>query len=323
MKCLVSGSHGFVGRHFVKRLLDDGHDVVGVDDLSTGISLFNWPFPLPSGSPFEGHICDVRHFLLDPEVRGFDLVIHCAAVVGGRKKIEGDPIAVATDLAIDADFWNWCVRTRPGKIVYFSSSAVYPTEWQSARMLTRLSEGHQHFCSTTVGMPDQTYGWSKLTGELLAQHAVKTYDLDVVIYRPFSGYGEDQDPSYPFPAIIDRILRKEHPVIVWGNGNQCRDLIHIDDIVEAVLVTKDQLRPGEVLNLGTGIATSFRDLVTQACDLLGHRSVVSLQPEQPTGVFYRVADATKMLKLYLPKVSLAEGIQRVAKFRVDRLGEIV
>ena len=76
-------------------------------------------------------------------------------------------------------------------------------------------------------------------------------------YRPFSGYGEDQSFDYPFPSLIRRVLNKEAPITIWGSGDQCRDFIHIDDIVEAVMQTKDVLKPGEVLNLGSGVSDEF------------------------------------------------------------------
>lgn len=312
MRCLVTGSHGFVGRHFVKRLTDDGHHVVGVDDMSSGLQLETWSF---SVRPFTPNIVDVRRFFDCADPDDYDLIIHCAAVVGGRAKIEGDPLAVATDLAIDSDFFNFVVRAknRP-KIVYFSSSAIYPVELQKQGYPIRYLNEDMVNWDFTIGLPDQTYGWSKLTGEYLAQQAVKKYNADVAVYRPFSGYGEDQDLAYPFSSIIRRVANREHPIEVWGSGNQVRDFIHISDIVEAVLTTKDKLRPGEVLNLGTGIATSFRDLVMLACDLAGHKSAVCPRPEQPEGVFYRVADVSKMHALYQPKVTLAEGVKRSLQF---------
>jgi nucleoside-diphosphate-sugar epimerase len=316
MKVCISGCLGFVGRHFVMRLRDEGHEIHGCDDLSAGKPPLEW-LEQPQGfkNLFYG---DLRNYVLVQHVDEFDLIIHCAAVVGGRLKIDGDPLAVATDLAIDSDFFNWVARgKRKKKVVYFSSSAVYPVELQTRKTHCALAEGLVDLADpelTRFSLPDQTYGWSKFSGEYLAQYAAYKYGVDVVIYRPFGGYGGDQTMDYPFPSIIKRVIDKENPVTVWGSGEQVRDFIHIDDVVEGVLSTMDKLGPGQVLNLGTGIPTSFRDLARGACRILGHKAPVVNDPDKPEGVFYRVSDTYKMEKMFQPKIDLERGILRVARF---------
>jgi nucleoside-diphosphate-sugar epimerase len=316
---LVTGGCGFVGRHFVRRLLDMRVAVTVVDDLSSGLPLVRWPAHLAprEGEPLTAHIGDVRDYMRSA-VANFDLIVHCAAVVGGRLVIEGDPLAVATDLAIDADFFNWAVRAkpRPRKIIYFSSSAAYPIALQTPRRNARLSEALIDL-GQDLGLPDMTYGWAKLTGEFLARHAAQSYDLDVACYRPFSGYGEDQDFTYPFPSVVRRVGRREDPVIIWGSGDQSRDFIHIDDIVDAVFTTMNVLSPGEALNLGRGDSVSFRQLVKRTCALLNHQAAIANDSTKPEGVFARVADCAKLLALYVPKITLDEGIMRTHAYQLE------
>lgn len=319
-RALVTGSHGFVGANVCRRLVKDGWLVTCVDNLSTG-----------AASALDGLRDQMDHwfvgtlFNLQQWCRGyhsnsaeqcFDLVVHCAAVVGGRLKIEGDPLGVAEDLEIDSALFQWAVKAKPKKIIYFSSSAVYPIELQTRDNHCQLAEHFTHFDCSRIGRPDESYGWSKLTGEYLAKQAVDRYGLDVVIYRPFSGYGEDQSFDYPFPSIIRRVISGEDPITVWGSGDQVRDFIHIDDIVDCVLQTMDALKPGEVLNLGSGKPISFKNLALMACDEI-HGPVcngpdIVCDKTKPEGVFYRVADTSKMNRFYKPKVSLEEGIRRVA-----------
>lgn len=248
----------------------------------------------------------------------FQLIIHCAAIVGGRLKIDGDPLAVATDLSIDSEFFNWVVRAknRP-KIIYFSSSAVYPLELQQrdchCSLIEQLVDPPNQ---SKFSKPDMTYGWSKLSGEVLAQYAVSHYNADVVIYRPFGGYGEDQSLDYPFPSIIKRIVDGENPVTVWGSGDQQRDFIHIEDIVDAVLATMHKLKPGETLNLGTGMGISFRELARIASDVLNMPIDIINDSSKPEGVFARISDPFKLeglWKLPDPMPRLKWGIQQVAK----------
>jgi nucleoside-diphosphate-sugar epimerase len=322
MRVMISGFAGFIGRHFAKRLHADGHEIVGVDNFCGA------HYPKPWWHDFLKHDAPLQHRFYNEDIRSyikrhkpseFDLVIHCAAIVGGRLKIDGDPLAVATDLSIDAEIFNWLTRPTVGKmpqLIYFSSSAVYPLELQVQNCHCDLSESLTSFDTMRIGRPDQTYGWSKLSGEYLAKLAAEQYGLDVKVFRPFGGYGEDQGFDYPFPSIIRRILMQEDPITVWGSGDQERDFIHVDDIVDAVLETKDKLKPGEVLNLGTGRGVSFRNLAAMAHTILVPPSFgcnIVNDKTKPEGVFRRVADISKMEKFYTPKISLEQGIFDVGK----------
>jgi nucleoside-diphosphate-sugar epimerase len=326
MRVLLTGGLGFIGRAFAKRLLDDGHVVTIVDNMYSGVELADWMFKPNAYDPktrsvpnLQLMIGDCRSFFASSgniwSANRFDLIIHCAAIVGGRIKIEDDPLEVAIDLAIDAEFFRWVTDKKPyPKVVYLSSSAVYPLELQTREKHVALAEAYVNMQSTRWSKPDQSYGFVKLAGEFLAKIAHEKYGLDVAIYRPFGGYGEDQDvKTYPFPAIIKRVVDGENPVMVWGSGDQERDFIHVDDIVEAVLQTYDKLG-GKVLNLGTGIPTSFFQLAENISYLAAVGDVypsVRNDPLKPEGVFSRVADTHEMSKLYTPKITLTEGIKRV------------
>ena len=319
LQALVSGGCGFVGRHFVKWLLEHDYIVTVVDDLSTGLAPERWPAHL---SVLNDHKDDVTFYITDfrdfakQASADYDLIVHLAAVVGGRMTIEGDPLSVATDLAIDATFFNWVVKRRPmpRKVLYFSSSAAYPISEQTAVHHQPLSEDLIDF-NGKLGLPDMTYGWSKLTGELLARHAAEKYGLNVVIYRPFSGYGEDQDFTYPFPSIIRRIGRGESPIMVWGSGKQLRDFIHIDDVLNAVFASEEHLQPGEALNLGSGEGVSFLELAERACKVIRHNAEIVNDASKPEGVFARVANCERMFRYYRPLTTLEDGIQRVYEYQ--------
>ena len=318
MKVLVTGGCGFVGRAFARRLLStDDNEVLLVDNLVAGIPPDRWDVKPKYAERMTFIQDDMRRVIRDRKFvpDQFDLIIHCAAIVGGRMTIEGDPLRVATDLSIDADFFDWVVRGKfPVKVIYFSSSAVYPIELQTERCNVALSEGLQGFASTRVGLPDMTYGYVKLTGEYLAKFAHEHYGLDVRIYRPFGGYGEGQDFSYPFPSIVQRVKNGENPVIVWGSGDQIRDFIHIDDVVSGVLATMGIPElVGKPLNLGTGLGISFNNLALRIAHVLGCEITVQNDATKPEGVFARVADPAKMFRWFRPSISLDEGIMRVSK----------
>ena len=280
MKILITGDAGFVGRNFRRHL--DGHEIVGVD-IVNGI--------------------DARDFFRTDNTH-FDQVIHLAAVVGGRKMIEGSPLALAVDLAIDAEMFGWALRTKPKNITYFSSSAAYPTFLQAPGMPPlRLEESFIDL--EMIQTPDLTYGWAKLTGEMLAVHA-RAQGLKVQVFRPFSGYGSDQALDYPFPSFIARGMSESNPFEIWGDGTQVRDFIHIDDIVQAVITAWET--DIETVNLATGRPTSFNELARLVADAVGYAPAICHLEAEPVGVAYRVGDAKLMKTFYTPKISLEEGI---------------
>lgn len=289
MKILITGAAGFVGRYFQAALAD--HDLTLVDI-----------------KPIEGRLwgnTDCRDFF-KVSVDTFDLVIHLAAIVGGRATIEGQPLSVAVDLSIDAEFFQWCLRTRPGRVVYFSSSAAYPIDLQYRDSGVKLREDHIDL--DNVRSPDLTYGWAKLTGEYQARF-LEEAGIRTHVFRPFSGYGTDQDLDYPFPSFIKRGKDRQDPFEIWGDGCQVRDFIHMSDVVGAVMAAIDNDVTGPV-NLGLGRPTSFNDLAQIVAAKAGYKPMLRHLPAAPTGVMYRVCDPRKMLSFYTPKVTLEEGVAR-------------
>ena len=137
----------------------------------------------------------------------FGDVYHFAAIVGGRMVIDGNPLAVALDLALDAAVQlGGAGKARP--VAVRVSSAAYPVDLQGKDGAVALKESDIQF-GGRLGQPDMTYGWSKLTGEYLARIAHQHYGLHTACVRPFSGYGEEQDLTYPVPSIALRAAKRE------------------------------------------------------------------------------------------------------------------
>ena len=311
---LITGGAGFVGRHFTEFFLKLGDHVFCVDSLAkfTGQQPPDrWYFHPNQFSNFRFYREDCRMFFHRRTLPKFDLVLHLAAMVGGRLMIENNPLAVADDLSIDSGFWQWAIRAKPAKILTFSSSAVYPIKFQTKHRSVLLEEEMIRF-ESDLGMPDMTYGWAKLTAEYMGILAYKKYGIKSVAYRPFSGYGNDQDLSYPIPAIMKRIKHMHGDEIeIWGSGHQRRDFIHIDDCVRGVVKTMGKIDDGSALNLSTGRLTSFNELVAIAGVVLGKKIKAKPKTSRPEGVFARGGDTVKQKKLgFVAKTTLEEGIQR-------------
>ncbi len=298
MEALVTGSAGFLGRHMVRGLAVAGYRVLGADIAH------------------ERGAWDALH-LFKNETERFDVVVHCAAVAPHRSAIDGRALAVgAGNLELDAAMFRWAARTRPGRVVYLSSSAAYPVrlqthEWVEAHGPRRLGERDINLTQwgkTGDWSPDAIYGWVKLTGERLAE-AYRAQGGAVTVVRPFSGYGEDQSASFPFGAFRDRARRGEDPFVIWGSGEQVRDWIHVDDVVGAVLAAVDAEADGP-LNICTGVGTSMAELAAMFCAEAGYDPRFEYLPDRPAGVAYRVGDPTLLHEVYVPRVSLAEGVKR-------------
>ena len=341
---LVSGGCGFVGRNLVKRLLSVTNDILLViDDLSTGTHPSTW-LTNPQSEKindlevFEnGRMLflhgDFRKFIFfltenpgylkeqyDLDIEKFNDVYHFAAIVGGRAKIDGDPMMVALDLSIDAEFFYWVCRHKPDRVLYPSSSAAYPVDLQTDTDSVALKESDISF-DGALGQPDMTYGWSKLTGEYLAQIAAKYYGVSVASVRPFSGYGEDQDLTYPIPAIAARAAAKEDPFEVWGSGKQGRDFVHIDDCIDCILMAMDNITDGTAINIGSGKLTSFLEIIDLFCKYAGYQPTIKPLLDKPVGVHARYADMNFVKNKFgwEPKISVEEGMKRVYDAAVMRL----
>lgn len=341
---LITGGCGFVGRNFVKRLYKTTSSTIFfIDDLSVGTHPSTW---LPEGTPVKKHKDleifgeDERLVFLKADFRNvvrdlinddqwlkteygfnftkFDDVFHFAAIVGGRAKIDGDPMMVALDLSIDAEFFYWICKHKPNRVLYPSSSAAYPVSKQTEGDAIALSEHDIDF--NNMGQPDMTYGWSKLTGEYLAKIAAQYYDVSVTCIRPFSGYGEDQDLSYPIPAIAARAANKENPFEVWGSGKQGRDFVHIEDVMDCTLLAMEHIHDGTAINIGRGKLLSFLEIIEIFTGFAGYKPTIKPLLDKPVGVHSRYSNMDFVEKTlgWKAKISVEEGMRRVYEAHLNR-----
>lgn len=295
-KALVTGSSGFVGRHIIDALDARGYQIDECD--------------IKNGS-------DARDLFRSSDER-YDLIVHAAYLVGGRESIDGLNLNLATNISLDGEAFNYALRSRAGRLLYFSSSAAYPIRLQRGDIPHSLRESDivlnltaDQSAGARDATPDAHYGWGKITGEKMAVQARKM-GLNVHVVRPFSGYGEDQGMEYPFPSIVERALAGDYTV--WGPKEQTRDWIHIDDIIDACMriIETNYQKP---VNLCTGRATTMGELlakaVRQAYGIQLKESDIFFDEKKPTGVTHRVGNPDRMFsEVYRPRISLAEGIRR-------------
>jgi nucleoside-diphosphate-sugar epimerase len=271
-KILVTGSTGFLGGHTCRHLEKRGHSVTGLD-IDQDI--------FKQGLPNER----------------FDVLIHFAAYVGGRKGIDNNLYRITKNIELDRRVIEWA-ETHVDKVIYPSSCAAYPKSLQT-------QEGTPMREDMAGGDPFDMYGMSKLATECMLKFAkVKNH-----IMRPFTIYGPGQSMDYPLPAIIHRA--KQGECSVWGSGTQVRDWVHINDALRVFEYLVQREEP-VVLNIGTGIPLTFKQVAQIIYkEVHGDYSLnLITQTNEPEGAGYRYADITLLKSLGLePKIGLAEGIR--------------
>src|SRR5512141_116014 len=297
MSVLITGASGFLGSWFADWYIRQN---LRVDLWLVDIQ------PHPTGIPVDQQ--DLEEWLSDFD-RDIDTVFHFAAPVGGREKIEGDPLYNADSLRLDSVMFRWAIK-HAKTLVYPSSSAVYGTHFQVAKG-HQLQEGMFNPQNPNWYAPDEMYGFTKLVGEMLAYKASK-YGLNTLAIRPFSGYGEGQSFDYPVPSIVRRALHHEDPLTVWGPGTQRRDFIHVSDVVAATMARLEHPLYGyESMNLGSGFAVSFNEIARMAAGIAGYEPEIHNLVDKPVGVDTRYCDNQRMARVYEPKVTLLQGLVRM------------
>lgn len=325
-----------MGRHLVDSLLMDEREVWVLDNLFSGDHPDSWLFGFnkkrengldiyeKDGKKIVFIYQDAIDFFRNqlttsPTIilPNFSEVYHLAAMVGGRAVlIENDPIGVACNHAIDSYFFMWVAKNKNkvGRVLYVSTSVSYPKTMQDRGRHTAMKEEYLDLRDTEkqIGLPESIYGWIKLTGEYLAAVTAKKYGVSVVCVRPFSGYGDDQDMSYPIPSIAARAVNKENPLIVWGSGDQGRDFIYIDDFVSALRISIRKIGDGSGVNIGLGQLTTFKDVARIMADLVGYKPEIKGLADKVEGSFAVYAD-NSLLKSFgwQPQYTAREGFAKV------------
>lgn len=250
-RALITGGAGFIGNHIARLLLKDGWEVVCYDDLSVGKRDY-----VPEGA--ELVVGDIRdESRLHEAMEGCRHVYHLAARVSIRKAVETfvDDAEVNTLGTLIA--FRAARDAGAERLLYSSSMAVYGTVHYSPQ-----DESHPI-------SPTSPYGVGKYASERYILAMGPQWDVEPVICRYFNTYGPRQTPS-PYVGVITIFCRKllagETPQI-FGDGEQVRDFIHVDDIARGSVIALNQAPAGSVINLGTGIGTS----VNQIAELLSRK----------------------------------------------------
>lgn len=303
MKALVTGGAGFIGSHIVDRLLNDGHEVIVLDDFSTGHRS-----NLADNSSLtivEGDISDSN--TVQQCMTGIDWVFHKAAVASVPKTVN-DPVGSSlvnyqgTLHLLDAARNNNVKR-----FVFASSAALYGDEPTLPKV--------ESMCPVTLS----PYAVDKLASEFASGMYTKLYGLETVCLRYFNVYGPRQDPSSPYSGVIsiftDKLKNNETPTI-FGDGEQTRDFVFVKDVVEANMkAVTSETGAGQYFNIATGNKITLNDLLKTLYDIYSSEFSVNYEDERKGDIkeSYAVVDKAASILKWKPSVDLESGLKQLCQ----------
>jgi UDP-N-acetylglucosamine/UDP-N-acetyl-alpha-D-glucosaminouronate 4-epimerase len=304
VKVCVTGAAGFIGGHVAEELLRQGHEVVGIDDFSSGkretAALLSQH---PGFRLIEASIADPQ--AVARAVPGSKWVFHLAAIPSVPVSMKEPERTTAVNVGGTLNVLQAAVRARVDRVVLACSCAAYgdgPEQPKHEALLPR---------------PVSPYAAQKIACELYAQTYTRALGLPCVGLRFFNVYGPRQDPKSEYaaaiPRFVTRLLSGERPV-VFGDGLQTRDFVHVSDVVRAnLLAATAKDAPGEIVNVASGRSASLLELIALLKRAVGPEAA-HLEPDHHPAragdLRASSADLTKARKVlgYEPRVSLAEGL---------------
>jgi len=261
-KILVTGIAGFIGSNLADRLLVAGHEVLGIDNLSYGLKEQIAPEVI-------FHKLDIRSKDIYPLFEGIDMVFHMAAK-NCLSDCQKDPVETADiNVVGTVNVLEAASRAKGRKVIYAESSDMYG----GLKTFPTNEEKIQ---------PETFYANSKAASHFFAQSYVKYHQMNITGLRYFNVYGPRQDWQRTDRPIVSefiiQLLRGERPIL-YGEGRRSKDYIYVDDINDFhLLAMENDATNGEVYNLGSGTATSFKELLDTVQKLLGKKVEPELRP---------------------------------------------
>ncbi len=299
MKFLVTGGAGFIGSNLARRLLDLG-EVTVVDNLMLGCKE-----NVPEAAEFiHGSVMDEA--LVDKVIEGCDCVFHQAAHSSSPMFLGSPQRGVQENTIGFMNVMSAAVRSGVKRVVFASTSSMYsgnPTPYNE----------DMHVGANTF------YEASFRCREIIARTYFRFYNLSSVSLRYFSVYGPYEAHKGRFANNVNQFLccmKQGIRPIVYGDGTQTRDFIHVDDVVQANILAMKCQEGFEIFNIGTGVETSFNELVSLLCTVL-NKGAKDVYIENPVKnyVMHTVADMTKSRRIlgFESTIGLKEGIKRLVE----------
>lgn len=324
MRFLVTGSAGFIGFHLARRLLSDGHLVVGFDGMTPyyDVSLKDARHGQLAGfkafTPVVGMLEDIAALRAAAEVAKPDVIVHLAAQAGVRYSLENPKAYVESNLVGSWNVLELARAVKPKHLLLASTSSVYGA-----------AESVPFHEDDETGRPLTLYAASKRSMEVMAHSYAHLYDVPTTAFRFFTVYGPWGRPDMALFKFVEAILNGR-PIDIYGDGRMERDFTYIDDLIEAIVRlarvvpnaghanfdngakdTLSHVAPFRVLNLGGGAPVGLLSFVETIEAALGVSAVRRMLPMQPGDVprTFASADLLEALTSYTPSTPVDVGVR--------------
>ncbi|NNB46635.1 NAD-dependent epimerase/dehydratase family protein [Pseudomonas chlororaphis] len=285
---LITGGAGFIGSHLTDALLAKGYSVRILDDLSTG-KPGNLPLDNPRVELIEGDVADAA--LVAQAMSGCRAVAHLAAVASVQASVD-DPVRTHQSNFIGT--LNVCEAMRQAgvkRVLFASSAAVYGNN----------GEG-ESIDEDTPKAPLTPYASDKLASEYYLDFYRRQHGLEPAIFRFFNIFGPRQDPSSPYSGVISIFCERAQkglPISVFGDGEQTRDFMYVEDLVDVLVQSLEmpQLEVGAV-NIGLNQATTLKQLLEALGEVVGHLPPISYGPARSGDIRHSRANNQRLLQRF-------------------------
>ena len=283
---LVTGGAGFIGSHLVEALISAGCRVAVLDNLSTG--------NLENLKHLTGKFClfqdDIRNQkALYAAAEGCQVIFHLAAVVSVPQTIENPIESAAINEMGSLSVFEVAREKKVQRVVFSSSCAVYGDDPRLPKL------------ENMAPNPMSPYAVQKLAAEYYAQMFYDLHGLEATVLRYFNVYGPRQDPSSPYSGVISIFMTKallNEPAVIYGDGDQSRDFIYVQDVVRAnLLAASARGAGGQVINIGSGQSVRVNDLWQAVCALSGRYREPQHDRKRPGDIVASLADVGRAKEL--------------------------
>lgn len=325
---LVTGGAGMIGSNLVKRLAAEGGCRIRVAD-----SLWRGKREHLIGDDGD-YVIDMDRDFLEVDLRdyssclrateGASEVYHLADIVAGIRYVFGNQVDVFSDNAlIDTNMLRAARRACVEKLVYVGTACSYPKTLQYGVDAPPLTED-----DILPADPESAYGWSKLMGELQVKLCGKETDVKTGVLRLHNVYGAPTDYSPERSQVIPSLIVKaieypQQPFIVWGSGAQGRSFIHVDDVVEGLILMMQKGVGNGSVQIGTDYCTSIREIAETIVRISGKDIEIEYDTSKPEGDKGRCADCSKAEAVlnWHPQVKLEQGLERLYRWIEGKLSQ--
>lgn len=290
MKALVIGSTGFIGRHLVKRLIDDGWNVTGT-----------------SRSPSKYFIGKSRykHFILDVAKKRdfkniaekFDCVFNVSVYIPSNRDLALEKQECLTVNSIGTDnILHFVVESQIAFFVHSSSASVYGFP---KRIPVKEDDNL---------LPDNVYGVSKLAGEKLCDKYLRLHNLSIAILRYPSVYGKGCKQNTVLPIFVNKALNNEE-IILNGDGSRSQDFVYVDDVISANVLAAGKKKTG-IFNIGSGHSTTMVELAEKIIKITKSKSKIIFDRNKQENDFHKLLDISRSKNElgYIPRFDLEAGL---------------